>query len=331
AGEPVALSHALLQRSRTRGHLGDSQEAEHDLTEARHTLELVRDDNLRQRNLAELRAVESDLIGDRDPSRAAAALSLALDYYGRKNNHFALSRLYLARARAELTEGDDEQAEADLDRGIAEVESQRRRVPNESYKISYFEHSRALFDTMINLQAGRRNNAGRALDYVERERARALLDRLEVLNGEQQDLIIGHSIEPLRSEEIRQNLPDGIAVAEYALLGDRLLIWVIRSDGLFFHTAATDAFRLQQMIRRLRSGLEHRATAGEASSPSAWLFDRLIRPVLPYLGPVDRIVFVPDKILHAVPFAALRDRKTGRYLIQDRVIGVAPSATLYYR
>src|SRR6185436_18815561 len=41
------------------------------------------------------------------------------------------------------------------------------------------------------------------------------------------------------------------------------------------------------------------------------------------------LVVVPDKILHLLPFAALVDPSTGRYLIQDRALSVAPSANVY--
>jgi CHAT domain-containing protein len=328
-GETVALSHALLQRSRTLGRLGNEREADALLTEARKLLDQVSDENLRQRNLADLLTVESELVSYRDPARAAAALSKALDYYGGKKNHFALSRLLLARARVDLAAGDDQRAEADLDRGIRELEAQRRRVPDESLQISYFEHSRAMFDAMIGLQSTHRNDPWRAFDYSERSRARALLDRLDSLNREQQDLVFGRTPEPLQSIEVQASLPDGTAVIEYALLNDRLLIWVLRSNALFFHAHAASASEIERRINFLRSALRQQTQTSEAADTSAFLFDLLIRPVLPDLRPADHIVFVPDKSLHAVPFAALRDRATGRYLIQDHVLGVTPSATLY--
>jgi CHAT domain-containing protein len=42
-----------------------------------------------------------------------------------------------------------------------------------------------------------------------------------------------------------------------------------------------------------------------------------------------RVVFVPDKILNAIPFAVLESPLTGRFLIEDRCVSVAPSAALY--
>jgi CHAT domain-containing protein len=45
--------------------------------------------------------------------------------------------------------------------------------------------------------------------------------------------------------------------------------------------------------------------------------------------PDDQIVFVPDGALHGVPFAALQNPESGRFLIEDHPVSVAPSATLY--
>ncbi len=41
------------------------------------------------------------------------------------------------------------------------------------------------------------------------------------------------------------------------------------------------------------------------------------------------MVLVLDKGLHDLPFACLEDRETGRYLLEDHEIALAPSATLY--
>jgi CHAT domain-containing protein len=41
------------------------------------------------------------------------------------------------------------------------------------------------------------------------------------------------------------------------------------------------------------------------------------------------LVIVPDGALHGVPFAAMKDARSGRLLVEDAVISVAPSATLF--
>jgi CHAT domain-containing protein len=103
------------------------------------------------------------------------------------------------------------------------------------------------------------------------------------------------------------------------------MIWVVRADGVWRVDRPVGAAELARQVRRLLAANGR----GEAfTRAAADLHELLVRPVLPRLRPGDTLVFVPDKSLHAVPFAALIDRTTGRYLVQDRVTTVAPSATL---
>ena len=60
------------------------------------------------------------------------------------------------------------------------------------------------------------------------------------------------------------------------------------------------------------------------------LYDWLIRPIEPLLREHEpnALVFVPDGPLRTIPFAALRDRESGSYLIEQYPIAIVPSLTL---
>ena len=55
----------------------------------------------------------------------------------------------------------------------------------------------------------------------------------------------------------------------------------------------------------------------------------LVQPWISQVAPDERLIFVPDKALVALPFAALHDPRTGGYLIEDHAVAVAPSAAFY--
>jgi CHAT domain-containing protein len=55
----------------------------------------------------------------------------------------------------------------------------------------------------------------------------------------------------------------------------------------------------------------------------------LERPVLPTIASRRTLVIVPDGALQAVPFASLVDSQTGRYLVEDYLLSVAPSGTVF--
>jgi CHAT domain-containing protein len=64
---------------------------------------------------------------------------------------------------------------------------------------------------------------------------------------------------------------------------------------------------------------------------AARLYDELVRPLDPVLRPHPALIMIPDAALQAVSFAGLWDRETGRYLVEDHLVGAAPSGTVFVR
>ncbi|HVQ30121.1 MAG TPA: CHAT domain-containing protein [Vicinamibacteria bacterium] len=94
--------------------------------------------------------------------------------------------------------------------------------------------------------------------------------------------------------------------------------------------AIPDRVRLQAVVP-VFLGLFARRDGGEIV-PSTMLFRDLLRPALSALPPgVDRLVLVPDDLLHRVPFAALREAKDREPLGARFEISIVPSATLWLR
>jgi CHAT domain-containing protein len=323
AGEPGSLAQALLRSSQTLMQAGKEPEAEARLMEARQALERIPDATLRERTEADLLIAESTIhtVDFRD------TLTEALAFYEGKDNHFLVSRLLLARARSGILMGEEGAAEQDLRRAIQEYELQRSRVGEEALQISFFDQAESLYAEMIRLQAIHFGRAGAALDFAERSRARALLDRVGPITQERKREILAGTVEPLTSEELGQRLPEGMAILEYALLKDRLLVWVIRRNGLHLEEGSAGFLVMDALVNRLRNAIAERSP-NEVLAAASSLYDLLIRPVLSHLEPQDRLVFIPDKSLHSIPFAALFDRIDRKYLVENYVISVAPSATL---
>jgi CHAT domain-containing protein len=57
----------------------------------------------------------------------------------------------------------------------------------------------------------------------------------------------------------------------------------------------------------------------------------LVEPAKEALAGVREVVFVPDRDIHLLPFSALVDPVTNRYLVEDYAVAVAPSANVYVR
>jgi CHAT domain-containing protein len=331
AGEPLALAYALLLRGNTRRQLADEPGAAEDFAAARRLLPRIPDPRQQERLQTDLLLGEAARPEPGDSSLTVDQLSEALHFYAGQGARFPLGRIYLARARAYLALGDQAAAKADLASGIEEYERQRRRIPEEQFQISFFDRSRALFEEMMRLEVDRGHGES-AFDYAERQRARALLDRLGSLLGRRQrERLLAGSELPRTSREIRRALPPRLAVVEYALLEDRLLCWVLRRSRLDVSSLRIQRSEVERAVARWRAALAEPIAGERGVAASATLYELLLRPLEPYLAPGDTVVLVPDGAIHEVSFAALFDAHRGRYFVQDHALLYAPSASFHLR
>jgi CHAT domain-containing protein len=139
---------------------------------------------------------------------------------------------------------------------------------------------------------------------------------------------------PVAAADVR-SVQAGLAVDEALLLyvsGPRRIdLFVVRRDALLHRSVPLDA---RALAARVRLAL---ARVGGAASPEGsgaramleQLHELLMKPALATgaLEGVTQLVVVPHGPLTALPFAALRDPATKRFLVEDRVVRVQPSVT----
>jgi len=332
--EAAAAAHASLESAAASFKLGERERTVRDLAAARRYLALISDEDLKRRDETDLLLVDSGTRSLKQPGEAAtvvAAISRAIAFYGAQGHVFFLGGLYRARSVAELAQDNEAGAEADLRRGIAELERQRGRVSDEELRVSLFEQARGLVEDLIGLLARHRRTTD-AFEVAERARGRALLDRISQLGANAQRAVLAREPSaPLHLQAIQRALPAGVAIVEYQLLSDRFLTWIVTSEGLSEDDQVTSTRLLEEEARQYSALLAAHSADEQLRPLAADLYDHLIRPILPRLAPGLRLLLVPDRGLQNLPFAALLDRNTGRYLVQDRVLAVAPSASAYLR
>jgi CHAT domain-containing protein len=175
-----------------------------------------------------------------------------------------------------------------------------------------------LFDEMVRLQIDQRHDPESAVAFAERGRARQLADSLA-----------GAVVRPVDPEALRSELPPGLALVYYSSLEDRLFGWVLSRDGMHFIQRSLPAAELSQLVASFRAAIHRRAPEEVLDPISARLHDELVRPFIPFIAAQRALVFIPDEVLQSMPFAALRDRETGRYLVEDHIVGVAASGTVF--
>jgi CHAT domain-containing protein len=134
-----------------------------------------------------------------------------------------------------------------------------------------------------------------------------------------------------RLEAVQAALDTGQALIEYLVTSERLVTFIVTRERLAVIQSAFDPATLVQQVRLLRDLWGRGADtpnwrAGLAASRA--LHRTLVAPLLPdgVLARVTDILFVPHGVLGRVPFAALQNDKTGRFLIQDFRVMHLPSA-----
>jgi CHAT domain-containing protein len=193
---------------------------------------------------------------------------------------------------------------------------------------SFFDQALPLYEDMVRVQL-ERHDPDRALSYLERGRARQLIDSLA--RPEPGSLGTRPEALPLPSDaaSMSRMIPNGVVLVYYLSLEDRLLSWTLTRGGARFADLPVSSSELRRLVSAHRASLERTADPLIVLEASAQLYDAVLRSLLVSVDPNATLVFVPDAVLQPVAFAALWDRRAGRYLVEDHVVGLSPSGTVF--
>ena len=188
------------------------------------------------------------------------------------------------------------------------------------------------------VEAARGAEAMRALHDSVRERETRTLEIMRQLqqHGEQ----VFARAAPPDLDALRRELGAETALVEYASLDGELLAFVFTEDGVEVVrglaserevSAALAGFRFQtDALRhgaaRVRAHMD--VLGARARRHLAALYEMLLRPLENFLG-ARRLVVVPHRALHYVPFHALHDGEA--HVVERREVSYAPSAGVLLR
>ncbi len=327
--DPQTLAEAFWWRAMILHEAGQAAPAAADIARARSWAESIPYAPPRERALAGIAVTEGAVQRSSHPRQSVDALSRALARYRQLHYSYLLVDIYWERALSRLALGDFDAAEADLTAGIAEFERQRARVRDLERQASYFDRAQRVVEAMIAFELDRRRDPVRAFDFAERSKARTLLDlasRAAIAGAAAPPTALGT---PHTAAEVRRQLPAGTFLLQYGVLADRLAIWCHWSGGGSFHEVPVDHDAPAARVERFTAGARDAASPADLAAPAERLFRLLVAPALAQLPEQATLVIVPDKFLAGVPFQALRDPATGRFLIERNPLTTAPSASLY--
>ncbi|HEX7153605.1 MAG TPA: CHAT domain-containing protein [Thermoanaerobaculia bacterium] len=271
---PVVAIAVLIDRALLESLAGNDPAALQSVLRAESMAWTIPDAALRERSLADAAVARGT--ADRDPRRAMAALTGAIDFYRRHELTLHLPEPLLLRARAAVRSGDPAAALQDLHAGIAALERHRA----EAIGTGVLRAERALFTDAIALLLDRGDMAG-AFACAERARGAAI-----TLAAMQQRLAGTATV-----------------VLETVVLPGEVVTFAIAAHG----------------------------TSVARKAPSASLHDQLVEPFEALLAGAERIIFVPDRSMENVAFAALYDTRRKQQLIERFEIAIAASGASLQR
>lgn len=219
-------------------------------------------------------------------------------------------------ARSQLAMGDKAQAAATWTQALDGLDQVRAQFRSEEFKIGLFSDVQGVFAQAIDLYS-QMGDSATAFDLSERSRSRALLDevrgRAKLTPGVASTIPVAVLQKQLRPDE---------RVVEFHSLPERLLVWVVSSDGVHEQSYPIPHKDLVRLVDAFRQSI----IAGRRSAVGAaeQLGELLIKPL--NLPANARLIIVPHGPLHYLPFQALR--VDDHYLIEQHPISVTPSISI---
>jgi CHAT domain-containing protein len=311
--DSTALTYALRHRAEVLAALGQTELADADIAGALDIAQRIRDTKL----IADVLLVGAHIAGARQPAKAEADLQRVIAEFRAVKYDIGLPTAYLYLAQSRVASGEIDPARSAFDSATRVMQQQRATIAAYAERGSFLDAARSVIDQIVTFHAG---HSGRdAFEYFEGNRSRVLLEQLADNRGQ--------SVDQRRQvlAELQHHLKKDDVVLSYAVLPNELLIWSITRDGFDQRHVRVKAPELERLVTQFQQSLL--ASDKPDSATSERLYEMLVDSAS-RLQPGANLIVIPDRWLHFIPFVALRNPSSKRYLVLDHAVSYAPSATL---
>jgi CHAT domain-containing protein len=319
AASASVTADALLRRTILSARLSDAVSATAALGDSERAVASIEDADARAAMSADLRVAEGIVFAAGDPQRALAALTQAVDDYGKKRRVLLPVALFeRGRVLRSLHRIDD--ATNDLRAAASALEEQRDAVEWRDVRSGALDGADQIYTTLAELLLERGANA-EALAAADRGTGYAFYGAAAAPRKAAFE-------EPRRAsfEELRKQLAPDALVVEYLVLPRQLVAFAVDARGIAVRRVDVTSETLTARVAALDAAIRDRSGADAIRRASVALDTLLVAPLRDAVDRARSITFVPPPLLASTPFAALLDARTGRWLIEDHTIRIATSA-----
>jgi CHAT domain-containing protein len=302
----VYVADAHLQRALAAIGLQQAVVAENEINEGRSAARAIKDEAQRNRSLADFDFANALLLQRSNSAAAVDSLDHAITFFRtNKIDHF-LPRLYHVRA---MTIVDRNQAISDSETALDLLGTQRQKVSDLAHRASMYEVSADEIAATLMTNLFREGRIDDAFAVAERVRANVLTERISAKARNDGDPLV----------MLRRRLDSDTALASFVFLDGGVGVQVATRSTLLSRRLDVAPKRIEALTAQLS------ADDPDSTRASEELYDLLLRPIGAALSQSQALIVIADDTLAAIPFAQLRDRGTGRYLIESRRLSYAPA------
>jgi CHAT domain-containing protein len=206
-------------------------------------------------------------------------------------------------------------------------EEYRVKIYEEENRGAFFDREQSVANIATNYFL-KQNDSREAYEFSENSKARSLLDLLEnkgFYDAKEMQIVFKESAKPFSMKKIQTLMPPNVQIIQYAVLEDKIAIWLISNNQFEVATNLISASLFEQKVQNYLDLVKEKSP--QTKQISKELYDILLKPILAKLDKSKQICFVPDGILYHLPFASLVSSETEKYLIEDFALFYSPSAT----
>ena len=271
----------------------------------------------------------------RDCRGAIQDYDTSLKYYSQIKFSYYSYRAYKGRLDCYMADSDHASVESELQKIMRISEQYRSKITTEDQRNNFFDTEQRVYDLAIThkMMTG---DPVRAFEYGEESKARSLLDAVQrgaAVRGKGADLEVNLRAvtRSLSADEIRKQMPSNTQILQYAVLNDRVVMWLLTNSRFEWKTSSIDATALNEKVTSYLDTVSHPPDKSQSYNPAQAeeLYGILIAPMKELLNDSEPLCIVPDKILNFLPFAALVSPTSKKFLIQDYRLCIAPSSSVF--
>lgn len=271
-----------------------------------------------------------------DYARALESYDRSISLYEKLDYPYYTYPARKGRLLSYIAEGDDSATEAELQHVLEIFEQYRSELTSEGQRNTFFDVEQSVYDLAIGFACSKQHNPQLALEYSELSRARSLLDAIRKSGPTAEpegddELRLPPTSTPLALSDIQRRMPERAQIVQYAVLEDRLLIWVVTRTSISTREANLGSRALNEKVSQYLRAISGPSNGMEAEAErgAKELYGILIAPVEDLLDRDKLLCFTPDKFLYSLPFDALISEATGRYLVEDFRSALSASSTVF--